>query len=90
MNVAANDMVPLRVRTAIRDHLKARRTTLPVSVAKLMRLARKEAEGLVLSDEVLSSFIAKEAVSVGRSVHFDNKFPWPQFPLDLSSDKNWL
>ena len=84
MEAAAEDPTELRVRSLVRVYVNRRHSALPISVARLVRLARRDMPGLVLSDSALAAIIGAEAVKAGHSVHFDSKGQWPEFRLDAA------
>lgn len=82
MNTAAEDPVAHHVRSLVSAYMKRRHSALPVSVARVVRMARREMPDLVLSDSALVAIVGAEAVKAGHSVHFDSKRQWPEFHLD--------
>jgi len=84
MNAVAEDPVALHVRSLVRAYMKRRHSALPISVARVVRMARHDMPNLMLSDSALATIVGAEAVKAGHSVHFDSKGQWPEFRLDAA------
>jgi hypothetical protein len=82
MNAVAEDPVALHVRSLVRAYMKRRHSALPISVARVVRMARHDMPNLMLSDSALAAIVGAEAVRAGHSVHFDGTRQWPEFRLD--------
>ena len=84
MKAVAEDPVALHVRNLVYAYVKRRHSALPISVAKVVRMTRRDMPDLMLSDSALAAIVGAEAVKAGHSVHFDSKGQWPEFRLDAA------
>lgn len=83
MSAPSNEAISSHLQDMVQSYMRSHGRSLPVSVARLSRLARAEMPGLALSDNTLSQLIGREAVRAGHIVHFDGKDSWPQFNLEI-------
>lgn len=81
MSNRAKSAAALPIRDVVRSYLKTKHEMVPVSIARVSRLARLQHPDLALPDSLLADLIAREALSAGRTIHFDGKEAWPEFSL---------